>query len=398
VDSNSAVLGRAVETVGWRVARRATVGDDTDAITSAVRDGLARCGAVICTGGLGPTRDDVTKKAVAALFARALRLDEELWRALEQRWQHIGARIPQSNRSQAEVPDGAEVFANPRGTAPGLALEDEAGRFCVLLPGVPAEMRGLLETQVLPWLARRGGAARAYRRLLRTTGIAESAIADSLAETLDASHALEVAYLPDPTGVDLRLSVWAERESDATKVLDGAERCVRDRLGAHVYEVGARDLAEVVGDLLRQHGFRIAVAESCTAGLVGERLTAIAGSSDYFWGGVIAYDNAAKIELLGVAREGIERHGAVSEEVAAAMATGVRKRAGVDVGLAVTGIAGPGGGTPKKPVGTVWLAIASPAGDRALLRVLPGDRAQIRIRAAQAALDLVRRTLLGLAG
>lgn len=396
VDSNSAALGRAVETVGWRVARRATVGDDRAAIASAVRDALGRCGAVICTGGLGPTRDDVTKAAVASVFGRALRFDDDLWRALEERWQRIGGRIPQANRGQAEVPEGAHVFANPLGTAPGLALEDEDGRFCVLLPGVPAELKALLETAVLPWLAGRGGAARAHRRLVRTTGIAESAIADRIGDRLAAARGLEVAYLPDPTGVDLRLTVWAEQEGDAKPVLDAAERSVREVLDAHVYAVGERDLAEVIGDLLRERALRIAVAESCTAGLVGERLTTIAGSSDYFWGGVIAYDNAAKTAVLGVARDAIERYGAVSEQVAAAMARGVRERAGVEVGVAVTGIAGPGGGTPEKPVGTVWLAIASPVGDRALRRLLPGDREQIRRRAAQAALDLVRRTLLGL--
>ena len=394
VDSNSAALGRAVETVGWRVARRATVGDDAGAIAGAVRDALDRCGAVLCTGGLGPTRDDVTKTAVARIFGRALRFDDALWRALEERWARIGGRIPQANRSQAEVPDGAAVFPNPRGTAPGLALEDERGRFCVLLPGVPSEMQGILETSVLAWLAPRGGPVRAYRRLVRTTGIAESAVADRLAPELDRFRGLEVAFLPDPVGVDLRLSAWSESEKEARARLDRAEEVVRERLGDRVYATGERDLAEVVGALLRERGLRLAVAESCTGGLVGARLTAIPGSSETFWGGVLAYDDAAKTELLGVAPDMIERHGAVSEEVATAMAAGVRARSGTEVGVAVTGIAGPAGGTPDKPVGTVCLAVSASDGERAVRRHLPGDRAQIRSRAAQAALDLVRRTLL----
>ncbi|MGH7546333.1 MAG: CinA family nicotinamide mononucleotide deamidase-related protein, partial [Gemmatimonadota bacterium] len=312
VDSNSAAIGRAVETVGWWVARRATVGDDAGAIAGAVRDALERCGAVLCTGGLGPTRDDVTKTAVARVFGRALRFDGALWSALEERWARIGGRIPQANRSQAEVPEGAELFPNPRGTAPGLALEDERGRFCVLLPGVPSEMQGILETSVLAWLAPRGGPVRAYRRLVRTTGIAESAVADRLAPQLDRFRDLEVAFLPDPIGVDLRWTAWSESAEEARARLDRAEEVVRERLGDHVYATGERDLAEVVGALLRERGLRLAVAESCTGGLVGARLTAIPGSSETFWGGVLAYDNAAKVTLLGVAPETIERHGAVS--------------------------------------------------------------------------------------
>lgn len=394
VDSNSAALGRAVETAGWRVVRRSTVGDDAAAIADAVGSALARTGAVICTGGLGPTRDDVTKTAVARAFGRPLRFDEALWSELASRWSRMGGRIPESNRSQAQVPEGAEVFPNPRGTAPGLALEDDDGRFCVLLPGVPSEMRGILEASLLPWLARRGGRVRAHRRLLRTTGIAESAIADRVADHLDRVPNLAIAYLPDPTGVDLRLTVWSEAEAEARRVLDEAEAALRSLLDPHVFAVGERELAEVVGEMLRARRWRLAVAESCTGGLLGERITAIPGASDYFWGGALAYDDEAKVRLLGVPRETIEAHGAVSREAAAAMAAGVRARAGVEVGAAITGVAGPAGGTAEKPVGTVWLAVSTATAERAVHRLLPGDRAQVRLRAAHAALDLVRRVLL----
>lgn len=255
-------------------------------------------------------------------------------------------------------------------------------------------MRGILESSVLPWLGRRGAPMRAHRRLLRTTGIAESAVADRVADRLERIPGLAIAYLPDPTGVDLRLTVWSEDEGAARGALDEAETELRRLLDPHVFAVGERDLAEVVGELLRARGHSLAVAESCTGGLLGERITAIPGSSDYFWGGVIGYENEAKISLLSVPRDLLESHGAVSGEAATAMAAGVRSLSGAEVGLAVTGIAGPAGGSPEKPVGTVWLGISTLAGDRAVHLRLPGDREGIRIRAAQAALDLVRRSLL----
>lgn len=397
IDTNAAVIARAVETVGWRVARRTTVGDDLAAIRDAVSQSLDRHGAVICTGGLGPTHDDVTKRAVAELFQRPLRLDESLWDALRARWRKLGRPIPEANRTQAEVPEGATVFPNPKGTAPGLALADARGGFCVLLPGVPAEMRAILEGSLLAWLARRGGASRAHRRLLRTTGIPEAEIADRVGPELERVRGLEVAYLPDPLGVDLRLTVWSERTEEASRCLDEAEGIVRGVLGSFVYATGELDLAEIVGEILRERKYRLAVAESCTGGLLGERVTSIPGSSDYFWGGVVAYDNAAKRALLDVPAALLEAHGAVSGETAAAMARGVRRRAGVEVGVAVTGIAGPAGGTPEKPVGTVWLAVSAPTGERTVHRQYIGDRLHIRSRAAQGALDLVRRILLKLA-
>ncbi|MBI4512876.1 MAG: competence/damage-inducible protein A [Gemmatimonadetes bacterium] len=395
IDTNAAVIALAVETVGWRVARRTTVGDDGAAIREGVSQALERHGAVICTGGLGPTRDDMTKRAVAALFGRTLRFDEVLWEDLRARWQRLGRPIPESNRSQAEVPEDATVFPNPKGTAPGLALLDRRG-FCVCLPGVPAEMQAILEGSVLAWLGARGGTWRAHRRLLRSTGVPEAEIADRVAPVLERFGGVEVAYLPDPVGVDLRLTVWSDDARDAQRLLDEAEGAVRGALGSYVYTTGERDLAEIVGEILRERRWRLAVAESCTGGLLGERITAVPGSSDYFWGGVIAYDNAAKMALLGVPPAIVEAHGAVSGETATAMARAVRECAGAEVGVAVTGIAGPAGGTPEKPVGTVWLAVSAPMGERAVHRHYLGDRSHIRNRAAQGALEFVRRCLLGL--
>jgi nicotinamide-nucleotide amidase len=395
IDSNAARIAEELEPVGLRVIYKATVPDSADAVAAAVRSALQRSGAVITTGGLGPTKDDLTKSAVAEVFGVELEFREDLWSALQQRWAQRG-KIPRTNRTQAEVPAGARVLPNPRGTAPGLALEDERLGVCVMLPGPPHEMQHILVESVVPYLAAGADpeARRPFRRYLRTAGIAESAIAEKMADKLD-DLPLEVAYLPEIAGNDLRLTAWAADGSEAEALLDEAVKRIRDVLGLHVYAEGAIDLADVVGDLLLQAGMTVAVAESCTAGLVGARLTERPGASGYFWGGLIAYDDRAKIELLGVSEQTLRRHGAVSQETAREMAEGACSRSGADAAMAVTGIAGPSGGTTEKPVGTVWLAVRMGGRTVAKRRHYPGTRDMVRIRAAQGSLDLLRRTLLG---
>ncbi|MEE9133535.1 MAG: competence/damage-inducible protein A [Gemmatimonadota bacterium] len=395
IDSNAARIAEELEPVGLRVIYKATVPDSADAVAAAVRSALQRSGAVITTGGLGPTKDDLTKSAVAEVFGVELEFREDLWSALQQRWTQRG-KIPRTNRTQAEVPAGARVLPNPRGTAPGLALEDERLGVCVMLPGPPHEMQHILVESVVPYLAAGADpeARRPFRRHLRTAGIAESAIAEKMADKLD-DLPLEVAYLPEIAGNDLRLTAWAADGSEAEALLDEAVKRIRDVLGLHVYADGAIDLADVVGDLLLQAGMTVAVAESCTAGLVGARLTERPGASGYFWGGLIAYDDRAKIELLGVSEQTLRRHGAVSQETAREMAEGACSRSGADAAMAVTGIAGPSGGTTEKPVGTVWLAVRMGGRTVAKRRHYPGTRDMVRIRAAQGSLDLLRRTLLG---
>ena len=395
IDSNAARIAKQLEPVGLRVIRKATVPDSADAVAAAVRSALQRSGAVITTGGLGPTRDDLTKGAVAEVFGVELEFRADLWSALQQRWAQRG-KIPRTNRTQAEVPAGARVLPNPRGTAPGLAVEDERLGVCVMLPGPPHEMEHILVESVVPYLAARADpeARRPFRRYLRTAGIAESAIAEKMADKLD-DLPLEVAYLPEIAGNDLRLTAWAADGSEAEAALDEAVKRIRDVLGLHVYAEGAIDLADVVGDLLLRAGMTVAVAESCTAGLVGARLTERPGASGYFWGDLIAYDDRAKIELLGVSEQTLRRHGAVSEETAREMAEGACSRSGADVAIAVTGIAGPSGGTTEKPVGTVWLAVRMRGRTVAKRRHYPGTRDMVRLRAAQGSLDLLRRTLLG---
>jgi len=399
VDTNAAELGRALAAAGVEIDRHITVADRADAIRSAVAESLARAGAVLTTGGLGPTRDDVTKTAVAELLGRALVLDDALLHGLEERFRTLGRwPMPEVNRSQAMIPEGATVLPNPRGTAPGLWMEDERGRLVMMLPGVPREMRGLLVEEVLPRLVARqqraGGApAVVLSRTVRTTGIPESALAERLAGVEEEIAPLTLAYLPSVDGVDLRITAWSLPREDAERRLADAAERVRTRAGDHCYGEDGADLAAVVLDAVRRRRGRLGVAESCTGGLLGERLTAIPGASDVFVGGVVAYANGVKTDLLGVAPEIVERHGAVSEEAVRLMAAGAQRVFNAYCALAVTGIAGPTGGTAEKPVGTVWLAAAAGEHVRALKRIFPGDREEIRRRGAQAALDLLRRLL-----
>jgi nicotinamide-nucleotide amidase len=399
-DTNAAELGRALAGAGVEVVRHSSVADRPDAIRAAVREALARTGFVITTGGLGPTRDDMTKQEVAALFGKPLELRADILQSLEARFRRLGRPMPAANRTQAEVPQGATVLPNPRGTAPGLWVEDAESRVVVMLPGVPSEMRGLLAEEVLPRLAERQARAGGERaslvvrsRTVRTTGIAESALAERIGAIEDDIVPLTLAYIPSTDGVDLRLTGWRLLPQDAEHRLMTAAAALRARAGDHVYGEDNADLAATILELLRARRCRLAVAESCTGGLLGGRITAVPGSSDVFAGGIIAYDDHVKRDLLEVSRELIQAHGAVSEEVASAMAGGARRRFNVDAALAVTGIAGPGGGTPEKPVGTVWLAARVGDDVRTLKRMFPGDRGEIRARSAQAALDLLRRLL-----
>ncbi len=395
VDTNAAELGRALAAAGAEITRRTTVADRPEAIRAGVAEALDRTGFVITTGGLGPTRDDMTKTVVADLFDKQLVLDDRLLVDLEARFKKLGRPMPALNRTQAEVPDGATVLPNPRGTAPGLWVEDARGRVVVLLPGVPREMRGLLVEEVLPRLVARQGAERrvVLSRTLRTTGIAESALAERVGPIEPEIAPLTLAYLPSVDGVDLRVTAWGLAPRDAEARLAAVVERLRAAVGEHGYGEDGADLAAVVLDALRQGRHRLGVAESCTGGMVAERVTNIPGASATFIGGVVAYADVVKTAALKVPIETLEAHGAVSEETVRAMAEGAQRLFSADCTIAVTGVAGPGGGTPEKPVGTVWFAARVHTAARAVRRVFPGDRDEIRRRAAQAALDLLRRQL-----
>jgi nicotinamide-nucleotide amidase len=401
IDTNAAHIARTLAANGVEIVRRTTVGDEAPKIAAAVREALDRTGAVITTGGLGPTSDDLTKPAIAEIFGRAMKLDEAIATSLEERWRarFPNSRFPATNRTQAEIPEGARILTNRHGTAPGIWLEDERGRWVAMMPGVPREMRGMLAEELLPAIKARAAGEQnvVLSGTLRTTGIAESAIAELLGPNFLGDPrtelgSLPLAYLPGVAGVDLRVTVKGRPLAEAQKLVNEAIVKLRSRVGAYAYGVDDADLAAVVIEKCRTLGFTLGVAESCTGGMLGERITSIPGSSDVFLGGIVAYHNEVKRSLLGVRSEAIDRAGAVSEEVALQMATGVRERLGADVGVSVTGIAGPGGGTAEKPVGLVWIAVHAFEVKARRFHV-GGDRAEIRQRAAQAALEMVRRAL-----
>ncbi len=398
IDTNAAWLAREMAADGVSIVRRATVGDDAAAIASAIADALQRSGAVITTGGLGPTADDMTKPAIAALFGREMIFDAARWEALRQLWRERGrpGELPESNRQQVMIPAGAQVLTNRHGTAPGILLEDEQGRWVAMLPGVPREMRGLFHDELRPLLQSRMTGERHVVRThtVRTTGVAESQLPDLLGTAARGVDGMSLAYLPGQEGVDLRLTLRGTAADAADDRLRAGAALIRGRLEKYVYAEGVVDLAAVVLERCRERGLRIAVAESCTGGMLGSRLTAVPGSSDVVLGGVIAYDNEVKREQLGVQGETLERVGAVSEEVARQMATGVRTRFHCDIGIGITGIAGPGGGSDEKPVGQVFIAADISGELKTFGGRLIGDRAEVRFRATQVALEMIRRALL----
>ncbi|MBD3349221.1 MAG: competence/damage-inducible protein A [Candidatus Eisenbacteria bacterium] len=394
-DTNTAAIASRLARLGGEVVRGTTVPDEPDAIRESLEDALSEADAVVAAGGLGTTSDDLTKQVAARVFGKSLALDEDVLARVRSRFEERGRAMPEINVSQAMVPEGARPIPNRIGTAPGLVLEDD-GRLLFLLPGVPAEMVAMLDEYVVPFLEGRGLRRTTEERVIRTTGISESALAEMIGPTARRLARTEISYLPSITGVDVRISCRAGGSRSPGRTADSAEERLAAIIGPYVYARGNESLEEVVGYLLTMQGKTISVAESCTGGLLGFRLTAVPGSSDYTRGGVIAYSNDLKKRLLKVKAGTLKKHGAVSGEVALEMAEGAVKRCRSDLAVSITGIAGPGGGTKDKPVGLVWMAVA--AGEKACAREerFAGSRDAIRTQAAQSALDLLRRTLLGL--
>lgn len=403
VDANAAWLGRELASLGVPVRERFTVGDRDERIRLAVRRALALGRVVVVTGGLGPTDDDRTRPAVAAELDAPLELDDAILAALEERFRAYGLdELPPANRQQAMVPRGGRALENPLGTAPGLWIPVEGDRAVALLPGVPREMKALFPHVVEAVRALLGPSLRPVRStLVHTTGIAESRLAprveEALAELRQETGA-DVAYLPDVTGVDLRLTVTDRDGAEAEEILEAARERLEPVVGPYRFDAPeSGDLVEALADRLASRGWTMATAESCTGGGVAERLTQRPGSSGWFVGGVVAYANAVKTSLLGVGGDLLEAHGAVSEPVAEAMVRGVVARTGADCAVALTGVAGPGGGSAEKPVGTVCYAAAWPGPEGVAVavrrRVFPGDRDAVRRRSGQAALALLYRRL-----
>ena len=395
VDTNAAHLARNLASIGIHIERRTTVGDEAVQIARAVREALDRTGAGITTGGLGPTSDDLTKASIAEIFGRAMVIDEEHLAWMEDRWRkRFNKPLPTTNRNQATIPEGATKLTNNHGSAPGIWLEDAEGRWVAMLPGVPREMRGMFADTLLPRLTSRMSTGTVVRSLtLRTTGVAESLLADQIESMEGGPLGATLAYLPSIAGVDLRLTVRNVVADEADQKLRAAATRLRSRVGESIYGEGDDDLAAIVLELCRKRGLTIGLAESCTGGLLGARLTAIPGASDVVRGGVIAYANDVKSGCLGVDDSLINEGGAVSEAVVRAMATGARTAVNADIGLAITGIAGPGGGSEEKPVGTVWIAVDIKGDTQLRLLRMWGDRDEIRQRSAQWTMELLRQRL-----
>ncbi len=394
VNTNAVYIGEKLAECGVTLCRITTVGDDEQLILDAFAKAWRENDVVLATGGLGPTHDDVTRGAVVRFFDTRLVMNEEVLADIRRLFGRRGREIHAINEEQALVPEIAAPLRNPIGTAPGLRIEKEKRCFFVM-PGVPSEMRAMMEAHVLPFLSALSGAA--IRTLtLQTTGIFESSLALALGDMHELAGGDRIAFLPGTTGVRIRITVRRESAPAAERRVAEIRDAILSKTGAYVYGYGGEELEETVGRLLKERGLTLAAAESCTGGLLGHRITNVPGSSAWFLQDLVTYSNDAKTRLLGVPAGLIASHGAVSAEVASAMAENARTGAGASIGISLTGIAGPEGGVPGKPVGTVWIGY-SDARETTAHRFRFGDRRlENKERFAQAALELLRRKLLGL--
>ena len=398
INSNQAFIAEHLTSVGISAKRMLTVGDDVKGIVQSFREAMARSEVVIATGGLGPTHDDVTRRAVCEFFEAGLVRDEEAHRNVLRIFASRGMPVLPINEEQALVPQGCTVIQNAHGTAPGYFFSRE-GKVFAVLPGVPYEMEAMVESFILPYFRAKATGATILHRTLLTTGIAESRLAHELGpveEYISEGDGVTLAFLPNPLGVRLRITARSASLEAAGALISGVEAAIRAKAEKYIYGTDTERMEEVVGRLLRARKLTLAVAESCTGGLILDRLTDVPGSSDYLERGFVTYSNRSKMTELGVSQESIDKAGAVSKEVAEAMALGARKVAGTDIGVSTTGIAGPAGATESKPVGTLWIAYSDQSGTLALKLLLETNRRRFKIRASQAALELLRRRLLRL--
>lgn len=390
LDTNSLFLTSELNRLGFRVVHKAVVGDAPDEMRSSFRHAIERADIIIASGGLGPTSDDLTRETVAELLGRKLRRDEAILRHVQERFRRVGRTMPEINARQAMVPEGATVLPNPAGTAPGLWLEAN-GRVVILLPGVPKELRALFEAEVRPRLAKIAPRERLFTRDMRIIGLPESEVEQRISPLYALYPEAEMTILATSGGIQLHPRVWTGNSAKAEKLLDEMTERMALALGENLFSTRGESLEQVVARVLIDSRSTIAVAESCTGGMLAECLTSVPGSSAYFLGGAVCYSNELKTLFAGVSTELIAAKGAVSPEVALALADGIRKRAGATLGVGVTGIAGPTGGTPEKPVGLVHIAIADDRGPREKAFHFHGDRDRVRQQATLSALDMVRR-------
>jgi nicotinamide-nucleotide amidase len=389
LDTNSLFLTEELNKIGIEVLRKTVVGDNRDLLREAFRGALDRVPLIIASGGLGPTEDDLTRETLADLLGRKLRRNDVILDYIKGRFRSLGREMPEVNVRQAMVPEGAEILENPRGTAPGLWLED-ASRSIVLLPGPPRELKPLFREQVLPRLERRASGVRMFHREIRVTGLGESHVEQRIVGIYKRFPEVNTTVLAAPGETQIHLRIWTENAQHAQKMLDEIVQGFEIALTDRIFSQDGSSLDEVVARQLTMHNATIATAESCTGGLLAQRLTSIAGSSTYFLGGLVCYSNELKTAWADVPQELIESKGAVSSEVASALAQGIRRRVGSTFGVGITGVAGPGGGSEEKPVGTVHIALSHAGGVKERSVRFPGDRESIRWQASQVALDLVR--------
>jgi len=396
-DTNAVYMSQRLAEIGVDVHFRHTVGDNLGRITSVLELALSRCDVVIICGGLGPTQDDLTREAISEVTGRPLRPDPVAEEHLREFFRRRGYTPTSNNLKQATCPEGGMLLENTCGTAPGVLVEHE-GKAIIAVPGPPPEMREMLQREVLPYLLRRqGDAATILRsRVLRLCDVGESTLVAEIDDIIRGQTDPTVAPYASPGEVRLRLATKAASEEDAVRKLDEMEARLRERVPQNIYGVDEETMEVAVGNALVEREATLAVAESCTGGLVASRVTDVPGSSRYFLGGVVAYSNEMKRDVLGVSAELLKEFGAVSEQCAGAMAEGVRELHGADFALATTGIAGPGGGTPQKPVGLVYIAVADSDGTVCAQHNWPGTRDQFKQRVSQMALNMLRKRILGI--
>lgn len=396
IDTNSLWLTGRLNDLGIEVRAKAIAGDDHDDLAAIVAAALSRADLVITTGGLGPTDDDVTRDVVSRVLQRPMHENAEVMAAIEERFKRRGLKMPGINRRQAQVPEDAVVLKNPHGTAPGLWI-DHGQRVVVLFPGPPRELQPMFEADVAARLEARSPGRRLRRRVLKVHGRSESQV-EEVAYPIysrlgDGEMPVQTTILATPGQIELHLAAAGADVAAIDRRLDDGINALAEALGPVVFSTDGRSLEQVVGDALRTRGWRIAAAESCTGGLLMGRLTDVPGSSAWTVGGVVAYDDEVKRRDLAVPAELLSAHGAVSEPVATAMAVGIRGRFAAEIGVGITGIAGPGGGSAAKPVGLVVIAVVTPSAQMVRTLNFPGDRAAIRQHSTAAALDMVRRAL-----
>jgi nicotinamide-nucleotide amidase len=392
-DTNSLWLTERLNSIGINVCLKTIVGDDESRLEETVRDALKRSDVIISTGGLGPTEDDITRKVFARVTGRQLMLDYEILEQIRKRLTSRGYQMTPNNERQALIPRGAEVLPNPNGSAPGIKMDQE-GKLVVLLPGPPRENQPMFDDFVMLDLERMSRGVRRAVRVLKVTGIGESQLDDKIAPIYGEYTNPTTTILFTDSELEIHLTATAESVARAEEIVEELTDKLEEAIGQNVYSTRGESLEEVIGLRLRLKGYTLSTAESCTGGLVAERITRVPGASEYFVGSIVSYTDQIKTELLGVPQEMIERCGAVSGEVAEAMARGIKERTGATIGLSVTGIAGPGGGTQAVPVGTVYIGLADDVMTSNRRLVLPGDRHLIRWRASAAALEMVRRRYL----